>query len=300
MDLDGNLELMESGGVEEAMQGLFAGAAARKAGSSPEEWREFVVSEVWTHPIRTVVHEDPMTRRVFSKPRGYPGDAVMLDYIYGLPHPEIDRASERGERIRDFNLQTPAARGVRHRRHRLAATIDRVSAELPGARVLALAAGHLREAELSEGLATGRVSELVAFDQDAKSLELVSQAYAHLPVTVRAGTVRNVLSRRALLGEFDLVYAAGLFDYLSQPTGRRLAAEMFRCVRPGGRMLLANFVQGIPGAGYMEAFMDWFLIYRTDAEMLDLLREIEPAEIHQVVLSHDDDQNIVYVEAIRA
>jgi len=34
------------------------------------------------HPIAKIILEDPYVRRAFDKPRGYAGDAVMLDFIY--------------------------------------------------------------------------------------------------------------------------------------------------------------------------------------------------------------------------
>src|ERR1700739_1428470 len=34
------------------------------------------------HSLHKRMLEDPFTRRAFEKPRGYVGDAVMLDYIY--------------------------------------------------------------------------------------------------------------------------------------------------------------------------------------------------------------------------
>ena len=36
------------------------------------------------HPLCRILHQDPFTYRAFAKPRGYAGDAVMMDYIYGL------------------------------------------------------------------------------------------------------------------------------------------------------------------------------------------------------------------------
>lgn len=33
------------------------------------------------HPLREIILSDPYSRRAFEKPRGYAGNAVMLDYI---------------------------------------------------------------------------------------------------------------------------------------------------------------------------------------------------------------------------
>ena len=38
-----------------------------------------------SHPIWQLLMEDPYTRRAFEKPRGYAGDAVMLDFVYSGP-----------------------------------------------------------------------------------------------------------------------------------------------------------------------------------------------------------------------
>src|SRR5215475_11877146 len=35
-----------------------------------------------SHPFAELVLQDPYSRRAREKPRGYAGDAVMLDYIY--------------------------------------------------------------------------------------------------------------------------------------------------------------------------------------------------------------------------
>ena len=35
-----------------------------------------------------MLHADPMARRSFEKPRGYAGDAVLLDDLYGLRVPD--------------------------------------------------------------------------------------------------------------------------------------------------------------------------------------------------------------------
>src|SRR3982750_2707987 len=49
--------------------------------TSPAVWDAFV-SEVRRHPICPAIHEEPFSRRAFDKPRGYAGDAPMLDLVY--------------------------------------------------------------------------------------------------------------------------------------------------------------------------------------------------------------------------
>jgi len=63
-------------------------------------------------------------------------------------------------------------------------------------------------------------------------------------VRALTGSVRQLLSGKTNLGRFDFVYAAGLFDYLSGPVAAALTRRLFEMTRPGGMMLIPNFVAG--------------------------------------------------------
>ena len=112
----------------------------------------------------------------------------------------------------------------------------------------------------------------------------------------RQGSVKSLLSPNLALGRFDLVYAAGLFDYLSQRLAQRLTRVMFDLLHPGGQMLVTNFVPLIPDIGYMESFMDWHLIYRTHDEMVDLAAMIPTEDIGNLGLFTEADQNILFLQ----
>jgi extracellular factor (EF) 3-hydroxypalmitic acid methyl ester biosynthesis protein len=81
------------------------------------------------------------------------------------------------------------------------------------------------------------------------------------------------------LGTFDLIYSPGLYDYLDQVVARPLTKALFSMLKPGGTLLLANFLRETSTAASMELFMDWWLIYRTEAEMRDFATDIPSAEI---------------------
>ena len=93
-----------------------------------------------------------------------------------------------------------------------------------------------------------------------------------------------------------MIYSAGLYDYLPNGLARRLTRRLLQMLRPGGRLLVANFVPGGTGRGYMELFMDWSLILRNEATMRALG---EASGAGTVVSFHAPHRNVVYAELQR-
>src|ERR1700677_4484783 len=133
-----------------AMRDLLSTLSAIKFGVTPEVWEQ-VAFQCLRHPIHNLINEDPFTARSFRKPRGYPGDAVLIDFIYTRDaHFGSDEAvSELGERIFEFTRDTPPCRAVRARRDIMGTIIDSVSDQVSRPCILSVACGHLREAMLS-------------------------------------------------------------------------------------------------------------------------------------------------------
>jgi SAM-dependent methyltransferase len=285
--------------VDRHLDDLFGGLAELRRSLSPEAWRE-AVANCRRHPVIEVIHQDPLTSRAFKKPRGYAGDAVMLDYIYGREElwPEPN-STALGRAIFRYTTSAPASEGVRCRRGFVAELLDRLADGVPQPHVLSVASGHLREANLSSAVRRRRLGRLVALDADAESLKVVSASYKPFGVEACHADLRKLLRGRTGLGEFDLVYSTGLFDYLQETIGRRLVTEMFNLLNPGGRLLVANFLPEIRDIGYMETYMDWNLVYRTRHDMIELTRDIPQREIHSLRIFAEENQNIIFLEVCR-
>ena len=297
--LDAAIERLQDFDIAAGLDELFEDLRARRA-DDPGAWSGYARACL-DHPICELLHQDPFTHRAFAKPRGYAGDAVMMDYIYGLGEAgnAAGQATRLGRAIFQYMETRPSARGVRYRRQLIATLIDGV-AERGGARVLALASGHLREVESSNAVRSGKLDEFVALDQDAASLAVVARDYAQFGIKPVEGSVRQILSGKMNPGQFDFVYAAGLFDYLSAPVAAALARRMFEMTRPGGLMLIPNFLTTVRDRGYMETFMDWHLIYRNHADMQALADALPSDAVANVQIFDDGDDAITFLLVTKA
>jgi len=286
-----------AGMVNQAMDDVYRGLGITRNRMSDKDWAEFGRYVRENHELRNWVYQDPFTRRAHEKPRGYAGDAVMMDYIYGIHsyHDGNAEASPLGREIQEYIRKSQASSSVRYRREHIAQLIDRMAIRRPSPSVLAVAAGHLREAELSSALASKRLGRFVALDADAKSLRELETHYARLGVKTVHASVRHLMARKIRLGTFDFVYAAGLYDYLSETTAQALSARLFEMMSPGGQLLIPNFAPQVGDRGYMETFMDWTLIYRDKPAMVRLMDRIDPAQIRSYDVYHDPAGSVVYL-----
>lgn len=262
--------------------------------AEPAEWTRLIADVIAPHPILAQLHEEPFTRRAFEKPRGYAGDAVLLDLAY-RHRPYAVTLTRLGAALHAWIDRRPAAVSVLERRTILAGEIDAVAARREAARVLSIACGHLREAQLSDAVQGRAISEFVALDQDAESLAVVEREQREFNVHAHRASVRRFVRSGAELGDFDFVYSAGLYDYLNETDAMAVTEAMFRSLRPGGRMLVANFAPDLRDIGLLEAIMDWRLIYRGEAALLALAEEIPSEEVATQSTTRDRLGNVVYM-----
>jgi SAM-dependent methyltransferase len=287
----------DPGQVHRAMDDLFVGLKQRQQERSPQGWQEDIAT-CRQHQLLKLVHEDPFTRRAFEKPRGYAGDAVLLDYIYSREEPTLAVPSTTwlGRHVYDYTTLAPAAEGVRARRAIVSRLIDRFTERQGPLEMLSIAAGHLREASMAIAIKRRRFQRFVALDSDPTSLQVVQASYGGLGVDTFRANIRQLIARKLDLGRFDFVYSTGLFDYVGPAAARRLVSVLFGMLRSGGRLLVANFLPGIRDSAYMEAFMDWSLIYRTRQDMVDITMDVPQSEICDISLRAEEGQNIIFVE----
>ena len=275
------------------LSALWSEARASGRGEQMQHWCR-------AHPLHALVQQDPYTHRACAKPRGYAGDAVMMDFIYSGQPPEGTTALGRSV----FSATTRVSMGlsVLYRRQLLKSLVDDTVVTREVGRILSVASGHARELEGSLVGSPSFSGTVVALDQDPLSCAEVARVHAGGRVQVLCQGVRELLggpqaqAQAQALGTFDLIYSAGLYDYLPDALARRLTARLLQMLRPGGRLLIANFVPGGSGRGYMELFMDWTLVLRDEAAMRELALAAGARQVHSF---QDPHRNVVYAELLR-
>lgn len=299
--LDETRDSLTSGDdVSDSIWRLCAGLCAIRSRSPKSRWNA-IAKECREHPLIDLLHQDPYAARAFTKPCGYPGDAGVIDYVYRMS-PSLEqrrRLTPLGSAILNVTMEVPLAHAVRERRRLSARQIDIIAARKRRPTIMAVGAGHAREVVLSTAVREGRVGRFLAIDQDERSLGVIRDEYGSLGVECLALSVQDILQGSRPPGEADLVYALGLYDYLTETVAQRLTSDLFQTLAPGGTLLIANLTPGIVEAGYMEAVSDWHLTYRTPKELEGVADGIDASEILRCELWTDDFGCVAYLRITR-
>lgn len=224
-------------------------------------------------PVRDLHAQSPFAHRLQTWPRGYPGDFETVEWLC-----DSDNRARResvGWAIEQFALQSPVAQQHRNKVAWQAETMRTAIAAHPEARIASIGCGGCRDLRLLAPSLRESRATFTLIDADAAALDFAEACLG--PLAARCvfvhGRVPRVLSRVRPHGPFDLVVAGGLFDYLPD----RWAVETLRhargLLRPRGTLVFSNIVAGNPYRLWIEYLADWFLLERTDGDLLRLLRD---------------------------
>ena len=271
-----------------------------------------------------IVQEAPFYWRIMNKPNGYPGDAVMMSYIY---RNQFEGTTPFGKLLHKHALSTKACRAVRNRKQYLTQEIINTN----GGNILSLAAGPAQE--IVDVITTCEENEFkfLALDHDMDTLKkfdfsrhdsrfryAMANAFHIISGSYLTARPRRFMERfchprkdfkgmNFLMGvikyelvylkkeEFDLVYSAGLFDYIktfplddSKGTAA-LTKNLFNLVKPGGSLIIGNFSQNNPRdlRFVMEYIYDWQLLHRDKTEVYEFARAIPTEDIDTIDIVED-------------
>lgn len=234
-----------------------------------EDWKTYISKNSDIHRWRYFLSHDPYTRWGLLKPRGYPGDATLMDFAYRHKSIEghITNAGEIGQEIYKHTSSAKQSVSARERTQYITNQIVSLCKNHKDISISSFASGHGREIEHLTESQKENIKELLAIDNDMNSLNEINK--------LLRGKARCVLKNvfRVSIKEYDkydLIYSLGLFDYLEERYAVSLIDKMWCGVKSGGRLLIANLNMNAANLGYCEAIMDWWMIQRNDDDLIKL------------------------------
>jgi extracellular factor (EF) 3-hydroxypalmitic acid methyl ester biosynthesis protein len=228
-------------------------------------------------------HGSPFGHRTFHKPLGYAGDYEMMNMI----HRNRPEGGTMYDQLIHFLLvsQWPAVsvrNRIAHLRDHLKQEVARVVRQGKRCRVLNIGCGPAREVQyLMEESGVIDHADFTFIDFNQETLSHVQNRFEELRrrfgrqarLDTRKISVYNLLKKgvgadKAGLGEgFDVIYCAGLFDYLTDETCRSLVNLFYGSTHPGGLVMVANMKDERPFRNFIESVLDWHLIYRDSLKL---------------------------------
>jgi chemotaxis methyl-accepting protein methylase len=260
-----------------------------------------------------------MHSQAIHKPLGYARDFRFMELAYT---DRLEGDSLFSRFMHYFSKRHAVTLSVQHRELRLREAIAK-AIHAPGdgpVRILSLACGAAVEVQrfLSGIDDLPRPVELYLIDQDREALShchrelfriLTERHQSRLPVKVRVlhVAVQQLLHPRgidehAVLSELrhnvDLIYSAGLLDYLGRRVATRLVRRLYGMLRPGGRCLVGNMKIVPENHWLMEFILDWVLIYRTPESMRALAAQLRPTP-DEISIVEDETGYCMFLDVAR-
>lgn len=257
-----------------------------RASQHPDEWKMLVKTNPVIKQWRFFLSLDPYTRWALVKPRGYAGDATLMDFAYGHASVQqhIDQSGKIGKEIYQFTSEAAQSRSARQRILLLSDKIESLAVSNPELKIISFAAGHAREIEALREATKSRIANFTAIDLDQASLQAAAQSSIGIPFSpIRKNVIKD--NEIDALPNADLVYSLGLFDYLSDEYAVKVLSKMWRRTSTLGQCIVGNLAPDAGNLGYCEAIMDWWMITRSVDEMQALGESV--AKVYRNVKSID-------------
>jgi extracellular factor (EF) 3-hydroxypalmitic acid methyl ester biosynthesis protein len=222
-----------------------------------------------------------LTRSAFIKrlqtwPRGYPGDFETIDCLLGDTSAGTTDAA--GLLYEQAALSLPIA--MQHR-FKVVAQAQIIEETLmrrgPDARILVLAVGSAPDLRRVRWNLFGIPKKLVIADWDAAALTSAQSAMISHGIFCEKWVGDLVSVLKELRSEhFDAIVAGGIFDYLTDRTGKFVIGRCRQMLASGGVFFFTNIRTGNPYRVLIEHAANWRLIERDAPALMSLTADNAP------------------------
>lgn len=210
-----------------------------------------------------------MCRHSRIKPFGYAGDHLLIDMIYQ----QCIEETGLGNLLDEFYHRQLAPQAVRNRKAYFVSNFNKLCNLNKAPSVLDMACGPCRD--VAEALVeSGETADKAFFhciDLDSHAISYANTVVGQQFASKIRWQQTNAFRLRTNM-KYDLVWSAGLYDYLDDRWAAHLLRKMWGWIAEGGEVIVGNFHLSNPDRALMEWCGDWHLIHRNEDDMLRICR----------------------------
>jgi extracellular factor (EF) 3-hydroxypalmitic acid methyl ester biosynthesis protein len=229
----------------------------------------------------------PFIHRTFYKPLGYAGDYEMVNMMVRDPY---EGGSVFAKIMNRIFLSTPPVEAHRDRLIYLTQLLRneslRVHYDKRAARIFNMGCGPAKEIQnFLAGCEIGQPTHFTLIDFNDETLAYTSKVLEDVRKRTQCPAqfqmvrksvnqlLKEAFKNQSGRAKYDVVYCAGLLDYLTDPVSKRLLEILYDLVAPNGLLAITQVDESNPSRNWMEYVLDWHLIYRNGRKLAALAPE---------------------------
>lgn len=227
--------------------------------------------------VGTWAYKSPIVKRAFEKPRGYPGDYLMLETVYN----KQTFGKGIGFYFDKYFLCNPYAVAVRYRKDKLCEIIKKTiqQSTQKTIKIINIACGSCREIkELPREIFHGKQVRFTCIDWDQEALDFSREALKEFSSIAEFNFIKEdimtIMKDIGLSRTFekqDLVYSIGLIDYLPDRILKVFMSFFYKLLSEKGILILTHKNKDKTFSPLSpDWFCEWKFVPRSKEEVVNL------------------------------
>lgn len=215
--------------------------------------------------IMPVLNGDTLYGYTYRKPLGYAGDFMLIEKMYQTyvsPDPRWQKWDE-------YYHTHEATKAVRNRKAYFITLMEELyyTASSP-LQVLILGSGPATDVHEFFTLNPKAEVTFDCLDIDQRAIDYAR--HKNMDFSSRIHFIKMNVLRFTPSANYDLIWSAGLFDYLNDRLFVGLLNRFKANLKPAGTMVIGNFSTENPTQHVMEVMGEWFLNHRSSEHLKQL------------------------------
>lgn len=221
--------------------------------------------QIFRELIKPMLNQNSLYGHTYLKPFGYAGDYLLIEKLY-QKHMSEDARYYKWDKYYHSHDATEA---VRNRKTYFVKTMQQLCFRKSGAlQILILGSGPATD--VNEFLCKNPEADVTfdLLDIDQRAIDYASNK--NKKFLDKINFIRMNVLRFTPDKKYDLIWSAGLFDYLNDRIFTGLLNRYKNNLKKSGEMIIGNFSPANPTRKVMEIICQWYLIHRSSQQLRQL------------------------------